>query len=393
MRIFNKDYSVVVAMLMLPEEFEVAKIAVESVINSVINESNVLIVILLNGKNDKKIINYFNLQPKVKIYCLNKNLGVSQGRNYLFKQPEVITADIILSIDSDSYLPIDYVREMCKFLCSQVKAGIVGPTMIMAKDAKKLLNINFNKRVDKIRAAKVTSKTIKDAWMLSKNRDSLYHMGIKHWFILYCSKSLYFLTQIINLLNKKKIIKKKIILHIKEDPKIVDYYKAGVKKIEVATVPGGGQVFFSKLLREIGLLEPAFSPWGFEDSEFSIRALKAGKKNYTSLENWYIHGTKQKMQKKSKARSKYTRSKYTMNKGKMILLRKIIDSKFLLLLLMIEHITWSFLVNLFNYNIGILATRSVQEEFKGIYVGLTTKLSKKSTLINEAQQAYKKAAF
>ena len=61
--------------------------------------------------------------------------------------------------------------------------------------------------------------------------------------------------------------------------------------IPAANVAGCCQVFRRDLLDEIGYLMDEFSPYGYEDVEFCIRALEAGKRNYVDPRILMLHGT------------------------------------------------------------------------------------------------------
>ncbi|MCI5224228.1 MAG: hypothetical protein D3924_16540 [Candidatus Electrothrix sp. AR4] len=45
------------------------------------------------------------------------------------------------------------------------------------------------------------------------------------------------------------------------------------------------------VVNEIGFFNDCFNPYGFEDSDFCIRALKAGYVNYVTNKIWLLHGT------------------------------------------------------------------------------------------------------
>jgi len=50
--------------------------------------------------------------------------------------------------------------------------------------------------------------------------------------------------------------------------------------VRIDSAPGGACAYHADLIREIGPMDESFSPFGYEDADFAIRALRAGYENY-----------------------------------------------------------------------------------------------------------------
>ncbi|MEW6673310.1 MAG: hypothetical protein AB1427_16535, partial [Thermodesulfobacteriota bacterium] len=78
---------------------------------------------------------------------------------------------------------------------------------------------------------------------------------------------------------------------LKNNTKYLNLISKAIGKYEVSTIAGCSQAFRRKLLDEIGYLNDLFNPYGFEDSEFCMRSLNAGYRNYVDVNTWLYHGT------------------------------------------------------------------------------------------------------
>ncbi len=143
MKIYGKDYSVAIIMLMMEGELEATKVSLASLLNSIGNEKNVSTSILLNGSKNSEIKEFFTKIPGVKFYSSAKNKGAVGGRNYLLTKQEIRKSDIILSLDNDVILPTDYIYNICEFLVSHPEAGIVNPIVLKAQHFKEFFNYNL----------------------------------------------------------------------------------------------------------------------------------------------------------------------------------------------------------------------------------------------------------
>jgi GT2 family glycosyltransferase len=77
-----------------------------------------------------------------------------------------------------------------------------------------------------------------------------------------------------------------------EDPAIRTAVADGSSTpIPATNVAGCCQAFRRDLLAELGYLMDEFSPYGYEDAEFCIRALRAGRRNYVDPSTFMLHGT------------------------------------------------------------------------------------------------------
>jgi len=263
----NKAYAVV---LTLPKEVEVTKLSLLSMAAAKkhFHDCELEIQVLLNGPHDHEFQKWCQ-EHHIFYKCGEKNLGVAGGRNYLIKSLPDDDAYIFI-LDNDIYLPVDYFsRLFAEYLSLQSEnIGLLGATVLEYKQYKKLLEKNF------------TNDDLKKfSLRMSSFNESVYHCGINEdWGLSY------FLTgEVEQWLN-----------HI---PRNKDFFQSfndffeKNKFIKTSNVIGASQLFTLSLFKQLGGLKDTFNPYGYEDVDFSIKAIKAGKKNFVSSDTFILHGT------------------------------------------------------------------------------------------------------
>jgi GT2 family glycosyltransferase len=390
LRINNKNYKIAVVILMMEKEFSVTKLTLASLLNSINKETDVSISILLNGSTNNNIKKYFINVPEVTFYCSGRNLGVAGGRNYLFTRPEVTRSDIILLVDNDVFLPLDYVRNMCEFLISHPEAGVVGPAMLWANSLRNQYHINPEILPDDHKENAIvsfSSRDIKGHWLRDGTSKPLFHLGTYNWFLLYCVSFMGSLRPFFCRLAAKGIVKNPPYLHRKLDPASLSDIKAGTEKLAVANIAGAGQVFRTSLLGKLGLLEPAFNPWGFEDAEFCVRALRAGYKNYTNCDCWILHGTDTRH-----APRDHNWTTYVHTRGRFLMIRKLFPNPFLSFPMCVELLVTTVCKQIsYSLKKKEYSFISLKKGLAGWLSGLTTRITSKNELIRMAHPTNEEA--
>ena len=386
MEIKGRDRSIAIIMLMMEGEYNATKITMASLLNSIGGEKDVSISLLLNGSKNKKIEEYFKKIPNLKFYSSTENLGVIGGRNFLFSKPEVIGSDIILVLDNDLFLPTDYVKNICEFLVSHPDAGIVHPVMLWAKKFTDLFDIDPEKMADDEippDVPKLRSSEIKNSWMETGDAESLYYLGTHSWYLTDCLATPTSIQNLLIWLEKKGLIKSAPHLLMDTDPKVASLIRGGAVELKTQNANGGGQVFFSSLLSEVGFYEPGYNPYGHADHEFSIRVLKAGYTNYASLDTFVLHG----IDKRHKERS-HERRKYIYARRRVITTRKVSMSPLIKIFTIAEIFVHTMVTSILHNIIrGRLTFPSVRQGLAGWWFGITAKLTENEKLVDEARRA------
>jgi GT2 family glycosyltransferase len=308
MEIWGKDYTIAIVILMMGRELDDTRLTMASLLRSIRGLTGISISVLLNGSTDKEIEQHFEKIPNLTFYASPTNLGVAGGRNFLFTRPEVIGADIIMTLDNDLFLPTDYVRRMAEFLVSRPDAGLVGPVMLWTHFFDDLMPSRSGIIIDDITRMPVpvfSSEELKQGWIKRGNSDALYYLGTHNWVLTNC---LAFPTSVQNLfiwLKNKNLIPWAPHLLLQSDPEVVQSLRGGTRELQTQTINGGGSVFFSSLLDTVGLLEPAYSPYGHEDHELAVRALRKGYRNYVEPNTFVLHGSETRQPARNHAWRKY----------------------------------------------------------------------------------------
>jgi GT2 family glycosyltransferase len=294
MRIEGNDYRINVLILLMEKEVDVTIQTVEALLETL--EEGVTVSILLNGGHSDILRTLFSKYDSIKYYESDQNLGVAGGRNYLLRTPESLASDIIMILDNDVIPPLDYIRSLSTFLIKHKEAGVVGAA---AADAKAGLKLSIVKHYGEggcfgNKIFKFTTKDIKENLLRDLKPGRLFHIGVHH-------RYRYSYFSIISVLanDYPMVFGRRYLFGIPVRGHHIlrfnDYYlkliKSGIEKYTVSNVAGCSQAFRRELIDEIGCLDDRFSPYGYEDVDFNIRALKAGYHNYIDTNTWLFHGT------------------------------------------------------------------------------------------------------
>jgi hypothetical protein len=194
-------------------------------------------------------------------------------------------------IDNDVIPPTDYVRSLASFLVRQDDAGVVGAAVADVK-AFPGLRDSTTTPIGDLSCADVRSIVL-DGLV----PDRLYHLGVsRDSMYAYFSVAPKFhgaleSLGIFGLLARVFGIHADVNPMLKGNPKYLEMIRRGADRFEVSNVAGCSQAFRRRLVDEIGRLDDRFSPYGFEDAEFCIRAMRAGYRNYIDTGTWLWHGT------------------------------------------------------------------------------------------------------
>lgn len=386
MEIATQNYRIAVVVMMMEHEFAATRVMMASLLLSARPQKDVSISLLLNGACSKDIESYFARIENLTYYCSSENLGVAGGRNFLLTRPEVIEADIIMILDNDLLLPEDYVERMARFLVSHPEAGLVGPVMLWARPCRAFLNVRdlIDREVSEPgEPPRFKSEDLKRFWIERGGREDLYYIGTYSWFLTDAMATPSSIQNLLLWLEKKIGLRRTCYLYHHSDPALIASIKGGLDVQETRVVNGGGQVLRSSLLTRVGLLDPAYHPYGHEDHELSIRIERAGYHNYTDCDTFVLHGIdeRQPIRDHPWLKEMYARRR-------TITTRKVVRSPLIRWMVLSEIFAHTLISSaLHNILRGEFTFPSVRSGLRGFLSGIRAPLTDSKALVEEAVRA------
>ena len=290
MNIDDKKYTVSILVLLMEHEVEVTLLTLQTLLKSL--EDGVTVSVLLNGGSDIKLRNLCGTQEPLHYYEKSSNIGVAGGRNFLMKTPECRSADIVMILDNDVIPPQDYVRNLATFLVRTPDAGVVGG-VTADFNAFSLADLGCyeGQGIWGDKTWFMQSEDIKCLAVSHLKPETFFHLGgHPDYYYTYFSSRRRFkgLVAVLSGMFGKSYEYQPILKYNKKYLGIVSEHTGSYV---VSNVAGCSQAFTNKLVDRIGYLNEMFNPYGFEDTDFCIRAIKAGFTNYIDLGTWLLHGS------------------------------------------------------------------------------------------------------
>jgi GT2 family glycosyltransferase len=273
---------VAVYTLLMRDEIETARVSLSAIIRQL--DANTRLFVLLNDRGDARIARYFESQPNVEFLCLGANLGVAGGRNVLLRACLDWNADILVSYDPDLLPPRDYLRSMVDALASLSvtrKVGIVSAAVADANACRELWADDYARVLAAIQAGTCDHPFCFDPAVLGqwlgknlpqRGAEVLHHIGIRDWQRHYLGT-----------------VRRSPPTFLCDDPTTRQCILDASDPVPVDTLPGGLHCYSASLARQLGGFDEAFNPFGYEDADFCIRALRAGYRNYLIPSVLVIH--------------------------------------------------------------------------------------------------------
>ena len=290
MNINGVDVKLNVLILSLEHEIDVTVQTIECLLIDI--EDNVIISVLLNGGSDSHLRDMLSKFSFVRYHKSPNNLGVAGGRIFLGSTEEFKTADVICILDNDVVVPRDYLRKMATRLLADERMGAVGAVVLDIK--------NYYPKLDRFRKPSggitdeiydLTCDDAKSLFLAAPSPKGLYHIGThRNWFMTYLTP-LPLTHTLLNRMFEKVGISRRMSNILKDDTRYLRKIVQGEDQIEVSNIAGCSLSFRRDLVDEIGKFDSRFNPYGLEDVDFNVRAMKAGYKNYTFCDVWLLHGT------------------------------------------------------------------------------------------------------
>jgi GT2 family glycosyltransferase len=290
MIIDGRNYTVNVLILFMEHEDDVTVATVETLMEDV--QEGVIVSILLNGGSRADLRKMLSASSHIRYYESLTNLGVAGGRNFLLDTVEAVSSDIIMFMDNDVIPTTDYVRSLATFLLDHPDAGIVGATLLNIKPffEKHPGCFHVKRGFFGNTISTVTNKALKGLLMQSFEATKLYHLGTDiDWYQAYFTSR----EQYENICEYLGIIRRRRFwAQLKfNKAKSFSFLNSRVKELNVSNIWGGAQAFRRSLIDDVGKLNDLFSPFGYEDVDFCIRAVKRGYRNFIDTNTFLLHGT------------------------------------------------------------------------------------------------------
>lgn len=280
-----------VLLMFMPAEEKATIAAIRSVLAQLTSTDR--IVLLCNGGLGNALVEQMRGHALVSCYEVRDNLGVAGGRNYLFQTTEAQEADLIYVIDNDLVVPSDYLDVMERFLAAQSGVAIAGPVILnfgYLAARHPILNGFVNSTSPTAPSPVVTNAGLRDWALATRDAAAIYHLGTNtHW------RSTYFddAQTVDGIVSASSgLLQGDFKQSNSRNPRILNLLFDGQSElIETTNVGGGALIIRRSLLDEIGLLSDLFSPYGYEDVDFSLRAIHAGYRNVIDARTFILHGT------------------------------------------------------------------------------------------------------
>lgn len=242
--------------------------------------------------------------PNRSILRASGNLGVAKGRNWLIGKALNWGADLIVAFDDDLLAPSDYldlIEQEFDRLSETEPIGVFAPTLLDYHASRNLLY--REKEAEQLDRGEYVHQRetyeIKRALARRKDpipKDVAFHMGVSDWRLHYLRPYGHYVKRIRSELDEilesdtfgsqidysATLVKN----HLSSRKRIVEFESP---PLSVDTLPGGVSCYSADLVHAIGLMDEAYSPFAFEDTDFSIRALRAGFRNFVLPRAVLIH--------------------------------------------------------------------------------------------------------
>lgn len=246
--------------------------------------------VLINDHPNSDLEELLAAPPNREIINAGSPLGVPRGRNLLFRRALEWGASHVVVFDDDLIAPADYVERLIEAYKSlEDEVGIVGATAPTVLNYERLHNVvlpgGVAAALDRVEATEVDTVPAWWSRFASLEQDpgpaAIEHMGIVDWQDHYLG---------VGRRSANRWLQKLESRHVSALPPVrsvlANSQQARLQvgrsplPLEVDTLPGGVWCVGREALTAVGMLDEDFSPFGFEDAEWCIRARKHQLRNF-----------------------------------------------------------------------------------------------------------------
>lgn len=251
--------------------------------------------ILVNDPIEDELMSRLAALPSTDVIAPGRNLGVAPGRNRLVSRALEWGAELIVAMDDDIFAPSDYLdRLTAQFQLPENRAGtpqfgIAAPILLdyhaiapSIHRAEEIVAVEGG-QVSSFRI-EVSTEELRSVWRSldpESRQKAVHHMGVRHWRRHYFSalgnqaKRLraFFSTVVID----TEAGMSSEATELRRDSAAIDTAAtSGNAAVSVDSAAGGVSAIPASTFRDLGLLEEAFAPFGYEDAEMGVRARRSG---------------------------------------------------------------------------------------------------------------------
>jgi GT2 family glycosyltransferase len=271
-----------VVILCQPAEAAVTALTLGHLIRDL--DPTVSIHVLMNGGFAGEVRALAPTSPSISYHSSPMNLGVARGRNFLLRRPEVRASDVIVILDNDVITPPGHIGRLVEALMRDSHVAVIGPAIVDLRGVAEALGLDSGG----LRAPISNTRLVQLGAVLHE-ASSWFHLGAHpDWRAVYQDE-----------LRIERRLLRRAGADVEPFPELNHQNPAiraaiadgATEEIEASNIAGCCQAFRTDLLDEIGYLRDEFSPYGYEDVEFCIRAARAGKRNYVDPTIFMLHGT------------------------------------------------------------------------------------------------------
>lgn len=250
------------------------------------------VFLLHNGANGPSFRQKYEAVDKLRYFESERNLGVAGGRNHLLRQPDCWDSDLIFFVDSDAMAPSDYLDQMSAFMAATPDVGVAGPVVLNYHETHEMVSAHYKQSENTLLCANyfdVDTAQLDRLFQQRLNSRILDHIGTNtDWEKAYFRGEDAFM-RIFAKLGAQPF--ERFAVSLKNHAAAVECLNTPNAKLPATNIAGCCQVFKGSLLREIGDTYDLYSPYGHEDVDFCLKALKAGYTNYTTNVTYLLHQT------------------------------------------------------------------------------------------------------
>lgn len=244
--------------------------------------------LLVNDSPDSELMSSLDSLAHTSVSTHGHNIGVAAGRNDLLRRALAWGADLIVTLDDDLLVPIDYLDRVEEAMEMDSAPAIATPILLdyhhiapLFQSAEEVIAVetgstgDFEFPLESAALMGLVRSLDEDA-----RREAVHHLGVRDWASHYFAplgptgrgvlRALSAVAKGLTLVNLDERT------YLGDDPATIESALAGGEPMPIDCAPGGSMVYRAAALDQLGLLEEAFSPFGYEDSEFCIRARRAG---------------------------------------------------------------------------------------------------------------------
>lgn len=259
-------------------------------------------VILLNDDRDPKVEEELKRQCDV-LLTPGRNLGVAVGRNRLFKAAMDLGAEVLVVLDDDIHVPPDYVKKIVEHLDrlrrSSPSNALIGPAVLSAAALPPMGS----------ETSRAFSRRVRRSGPLQVRH--VDHLGVSSWRSHYLRAHGDSAAVARRIITGVSLRSEEIDGAGRNNPALRDLIgKRTASPILTDVVAGGTWVLPARLVDAIGWLDERMGGFGYEDTDFCLRARRTGYTHHVIPSIPVLHDRHRRGSKRSLADTLHRRGRF-----------------------------------------------------------------------------------